>query len=339
VREEYLMTSDGLPRHLDMEVARVEFEALITDLLAGTLAALDAALRDAGIEAGDLDRILLVGGSTRLPLVWQMVRDHTGLEPEIAINPDEAVALGAAVQAAIIAGEPLEAILVDVTPHSLGIAVAEWQVGQLVPDRFNVIVPRNTTIPTTRADVYSALYPDQTEIKIEVYQGEHPVASRNTLLGEFLFEHLRPEVPGQPARVQVEFTFDIDGILHVAAVDRGSGQQARMSVRAAHTRLSAADIESARAGLEELEREPWDDEEVEDEEDEEWDSAVTRQPDAAGEALLARARRLAASGQGDSAALVRAIGALEAAMRRGDDQALAAASEDVLDLLYELDEE
>ena len=333
VREEYLMTEGGRPLHLDEELARVEFEGLIDDLVAGTLQSLDQALSDAGLEADDLDRVLFVGGSTRIPLVWNMVRDHTGLEPEIAINPDEAVALGAAVQAAIIAGEPLEAILVDVTAHSLGIAVAEFAFGQIIPDRYSVLIPRNTTIPTSRSEVYSALYPDQTAIEIKIYQGEQSVASRNTLLGEFLFDQLRPEAPGQPPRVTVQFDFDNNGIVQVSAVDRGSGKQANTTVKAAHNLLSAADIESARADLEALD---WDEEEGD--EDEAALATAVREPDPGTQALLTRARRAVASGRGDTTALAAAIADLEAAVRGGDRDTIEDRAEALLDLLYELDE-
>ena len=129
VREEYLLEQNGQALHLEDEVSRHDFEGLIHDLLEGTLTAFDQALEDAGLKASDLDKLLFVGGSTRIPLVWEMVAAHTGLEPMVEVNPDEAVALGAGVQAAIIAGEPLEAVLVDVTPHSLGIEVAEWYWG------------------------------------------------------------------------------------------------------------------------------------------------------------------------------------------------------------------
>jgi molecular chaperone DnaK len=327
VREEYLLTESGRPMHLDVELARGEFEDLIGDLLEGTLEAFDAALRDAGLETGDLDRILFVGGSTRIPLVWQLVREHTDLEPEIAVNPDEAVALGAAVQAAIVAGEPLEAILVDVTPHSLGIEVAEWELGQLVPDHYSVLIHRNTTIPTSRSEVYSAVHPDQRAIAVKIYQGEHPVASRNTLLGDFLFDQLRPEAPGLPPRITVQFDFDIDGIVHVSAVDRGSGKQARTSVKAARAQLSPADIAGARADLELLEQDDWDDE------------AAGTVSDPATLALLARARGAVERGAGDSAALEQAIAELEAAVSAGDEEAVEERSEALLDLLYELDEE
>jgi molecular chaperone DnaK len=346
VREEYLLSQDGRPLHLDLEIARSEFEALIGDLLQGTIDSLEQALNDAGIGAEELSRVLFVGGSTRIPLVWQLVREATGLEPEVAINPDEAVALGAAVQAAIIAGEPLDAILVDVTPHSLGIEVAEWQFGQLVPDRYNVIIPRNTTIPTSRSEVYSAISPEQSAIEVKVYQGEHPVASRNTLLGDFMFENLRPESPGTPPRITVQFDFDINGILQVSAVDRGSGKQAGVKVHAARARLSAAEITSARAALDELELEPGfdlldaDDDEAELEE--ETGGRALPAPRASSLetlGLLARARRAVARASVDTTALQAAIGALGDAISRDDDAAVIARSDELLDLLYELDEE
>ena len=347
VREEYLLSQDGRPLHLDVEIARSEFEALISELLQGTIASLEQALSDAGIAADELTRVLFVGGSTRIPLVWELVRDATGLEPEVAINPDEAVALGAAVQAAIIAGEPLDAILVDVTPHSLGIEVAEFQFGQIVPDRYNVIIPRNTTIPTTRSEVYSAITPEQSAIQVKVYQGEQPVASRNTLLGEFMFENLRPESPGTPPRITVQFDFDINGILNVSATDRGSGKQASVKVRAARERLSASEIVSARAALDELEIDAdYDILDPDDDADELEEAAalpaLPSAPRASGLetlGLLARARRAVSRASGDTSALQAAIGALGDAISRDDDAAIAARSDELLDLLYDLDEE
>ena len=196
--------------------------------------------------------MLFVGGSTRIPLVWEMVAEHAGLEPQVEINPDEAVALGAGVQAAIIAGEPLDAILVDVTPHTLGIEVAEMRFGRMVADRYGPIIHRNTTMPTTRAQVFSALYPDQTAIEVKVYQGENTIASQNTLLGEFLFDDLEPEIAGLPPSITVQFDLDVNGILNVTAVDRGSGQAKQTTLRAAHTRLSPNDRAAASQRIDEL---------------------------------------------------------------------------------------
>lgn len=337
VQEEYLLTVEGRPLHLDVELERAEFEEAIDDLLAGTIESLEAALSDAGITADELDKVLFVGGSTRIPLVWELVRDATGIEPAVAINPDEAVALGAAVQAAIIAGEPLDAILVDVTSHSLGIEVAELEGGRMIPDRYSVIIPRNTSVPTSRAESYSALHPSQTTIDLKVYQGEHAVASRNTLLGEFRFEQLRPEGPGLPPRITVQFDFDIDGIVRVSAVDKGSGKQINASVHAAHARLSPAAIAGARADLDELELAELD------------PAAFTAPllepapPSTAGMSLetlslLGRAQRTLKANPGH-AELAATIAALEAAARAGDAEGVAAASEAMLDILYELDDE
>jgi len=336
VREEYLLTEGGRPLHLDVEVARADFESLIDDLLEGTLRSLDAALAGAGVTAADLDHILFVGGSTRIPLVGQMVYAHTGIEPETAINPDEAVALGAAVQAAIIAGEPLDAILVDVTPHSLGIAVADWQFGMLVPDLYSVLIERNTTIPTTRSEVYTALTPDQTAIEIKIYQGEHTVASRNTMLGAFMFDQLRPEAAGQPPRVTVQFDFDVDGIVHVSAVDRGSGKTANTTVTATHTRLNPAEIAQTRTDLEALEFADWDEEPEGD--DEVGAAGVLEQMSSQVSGLLDRARRVVARGVGDTTALEAAIVGLETAAHAGEQTVIDERTEALLDALYDMDD-
>jgi molecular chaperone DnaK len=266
-----------------------------------------------------------------------MVHNHTSIEPEMAVNPDEAVALGAAVQAAIVAGEPIDAILVDVTPHSLGIEVAEWQFGELVTDRYSVIIQRNTTIPTSRSEVYSALHPGQAAIEIKVYQGELPVASRNTLLGEFLFEDLRSEVAGQPPRVTVQFDFDVNGMLHVSAIDRGSGKQARMSVKASRAQLSPADISRTRSDLEALDL-------AHDTYDADIEEAKDTSVQTAGglelSGLLERARRAQQRTSGvTSADLQVAIHDLEDAMQRGGPEAVEERAERLLDLLYELEDD
>ena len=254
VREEYLLEHEGKPLHLDVEIARDTFEELILDLVEGTLRSFDQALSDAGLRASDLDRVLFVGGSTRIPLVWRMVAVHTGIEPMTEVNPDEAVALGAGVQAAIVAGEPIETILVDLTPHSLGIAVAQVDRGRLTSDRFSVVIRRNTALPTRRSEVYYAVHPSQTAINIEVYQGEASVASQNTLLGEFLFEDLGRAPFGQLPTVTVEFDLDLNGILQVSATDRNSRRVEQRVLQAAHTRLSPAELSAGSLRLSELEQ-------------------------------------------------------------------------------------
>ena len=316
VREEYLMEENRRPLHLDVEVARHEFEDLIKDLLTGTLTAFDAALRDAGLTKGDLDKVLFVGGSTRIPLVWELVTEHVALEPMMEINPDEAVALGAGVQAALIAGEPLNAILVDVTPHTLGIEVAEFQFGRVIPDQFGPIIRRNTTLPTTRAQVFSALYPDQTAIKVKVYQGESTIASENTLLGEFLFEDLEQEIDGLPPRVTVQFDLDVNGILNVSAADRGSGQVKQTTLRATHTRLSPSDKAAASQHIDEL-----------------WKASET----VAVDPVLQRARAWVQSEERQVHDLADLVKRLEEAEQAGQRDEAARLREELTDLLYELE--
>lgn len=290
---------------------------MILPLLEGTLASVDQALNDAGLKASNLDKVIFVGGSTRIPLVWELVANHVDLQPHMEINPDEAVALGAGVQSAIIAGEPLNAILVDVTAHSLGIEIAEFRFGQFIPDRYNVILHRNTTIPTTRAQVYSALFPDQTTVQIKVYQGESPVASQNTLLGEFMFEHLKSEAPGLPPRVTVQFDLDVNGILRVSAVDRGSNRQASVTVKAEHIPLSPAQKEEAQALVAALEQE-------------------LAGRDVA--ALLARARRMLSERGEGLDRLEEVVEELEEAVRDGHMDRREQLTDELTDLLYELEE-
>lgn len=262
-------------------------------------------------------RYYLWGGSTRIPIVWELVAEHIGLEPHLEVNPDEAVALGAGVQAAIIAGEPLDAILVDVTAHSLGIEVAEFAFGELVPDRYNIILRRNTTIPTGKAQVYSALFPDQTAIELKIYQGESEVASENTLLGEFTFDQLKPEAPGLPPRVTVNFDLDLNGLLRVSAIDRGSQRQAELTVKAQHLPLSPAQKQAARERVEGLEI----------------DEAEQLQ------VLLARARRLLLERGAGLERLSDVVAELEEAMDAERTEEQEHLEEELTDLLYELDEE
>jgi len=215
IREEYIAEKRGVPLHIEYEVSRQQFEEAIADLLERTLVSIDRVLSDAELTPSDIDQVLLVGGSTRIPAVWEMVADHLDVEPHMSINPEEVVALGAGVQAGIVAGKPIDAILVDVTPYSLGIEVAEVRRGRVVPDLYNIIIRRNTTIPVTREEVYFTLHPEQDTVEIKVYQGESPVASENTLLGKFTITDLEPERPGELAAVTVQFDFGVDGILRV----------------------------------------------------------------------------------------------------------------------------
>ncbi|MEA3375446.1 MAG: Hsp70 family protein [Chloroflexota bacterium] len=246
IREEYIAEKRGVPLHVEYEVSRQQFERAIAHLLEQTLVSVDRVLGDAELTPNDIDQVFLVGGSTRVPAVWDMVAGYLDIEPHMSINPEEVVALGAGVQAGIVAGKSIDAILVDVTPYSLGIEVAELRRGRVVPDLYNVIIRRNTTIPVTREEVYSTLHPDQDTVQIKVYQGESPVASENTLLGKFTITDLEPERPGELATVTVQFDFGVDGILKVTARDRNTGQEKKITVDAPLARLSETEILKAR---------------------------------------------------------------------------------------------
>lgn len=321
VREAYIAEKDGTPLHIEREVSRSEFVDLIKDLLEGTIQHIDRALADAELTAGDIDKVLLVGGSTRIPAVRELVANRLGLEPHMEVNPDEVVALGAAVQGGIIAGEEIDAILVDVTPHSLGIEVAEWSyTGQPIPDRYQVLIPRNTTIPTTKAEVFRTLFPDQDKVHIKVYQGENPVASQNRLLGEFLVEGLKPPRPGGHPEATVQFTFDIDGILHVTVTDRQTKKVSELTVRASRTRMSVAEKEEARRQMEA------------------WEPANEMDEELA--ALLARARSALSSDLGVEGAeeLQQLIEAVEQAWRDGDKERQEKLVDELIDLLFDIEE-
>jgi molecular chaperone DnaK len=182
-------------------------------------------LKDADTQAAALDAVLLVGGSTRIPAVRDLVAAELGCEPRQEVHPELAVALGAAVSGALADGLDVGTVLVDVCPHSLGVAAVALQAGALSHDVFIPLIPRNTVVPVTRSEFFYTLTPDQTAVDVEVYQGEELVASRNTRLGEVRFTGLSRSADGGPREVLVHFDYDVNGILHVAAVDRRSDKR------------------------------------------------------------------------------------------------------------------
>jgi len=322
IKEEYIAEKHGVPLHMEYEVSREEFVQAIGDLLGETIESVDRVLSDAQVEAEALSHVLLVGGSTRIPAVWELVADRLRTEPQMTINPEEAVALGAGVQAGIIAGEPIDAILVDVTPHSLGIEVVEQRLGLLVPDCYSVLIRRNTTIPVTREEVYSTLHPEQDTVRIRIYQGEQPTASENTLLGEFLIDGLKPERPGELAKVTVQFDLDVNGILDVTARDRHTGQEKRVTIQASQARLSESEIVAARERFAETE-------------------AYSPPVPSTGVAKwVERARRVMARDDlepEDRQELQALLTDLQAAQTAGDDDRVANLLEELLDLLFDLE--
>jgi molecular chaperone DnaK len=252
VREPYLVSQGKSALHLEVELSRETFEGLIEPLLSDTLEAIDRALEDAGMAASDLDQVILVGGSTRIPLVQNMVAAHLGQTPIDGIQPDLCVGLGAAIQAGVLSGEAVEAILVDVIPHSLGIAAAMSTPIGSVPGLFSIVIPRNSVIPVSRSQVYSTMTDSQETVEIEVFQGENRIARENVPLGSFRVEGLPPR-PAGGIQVEVHFDFDHNGILAVTATEKGKGQQSTLIVDDATTgRLSTQELTKSRTEIESL---------------------------------------------------------------------------------------
>jgi len=233
----FIAADQAGPRHLQRELSRGELEAACRDLIEALEVPCRKALADARLAPGDIDQVLLVGGMTRMPAVAAKVVDIFGKPPSKGVNPDEIVAMGAAVQSGIVGGELTDVVLLDVTPHSLGVRVAG--------DRTSVVIPANTTIPTREEKVFATTEDEQTFVAIEVVQGDSPRASDNRLLGRFVLGDL----PGRPAgrvRVAVAFTLDADGLLEVTATESETGRAASVQIEA-KSGLSSADIERLRA--------------------------------------------------------------------------------------------
>ena len=325
VREEYIAEKRGVPLHVEYEISRQEFEQAIGDLLDKTMVSVDRVLSDADVSPGEINQVLLVGGSTCIPAVWEMTASYLGVEPHMSINPEEAVALGAGVQAGIIAGKPIEAILVDVTPYSLGIEIAEICMGRIVSDRYNVLIRRNTTIPVTKEEVYYTIHPDQDTVEIKVYQGESAVASENTLLGKFMITDLEPERPGELAKVTVRFDFGVDGILKVTARDRHTGQEKDITVDAPMARLSEKEILKAQSRVTDAFLPSGE--------------VMALSPDTA--ALVERAEQLLENNglePGDWDALSILLADIREAQAAGDVKELGRLQEALLDILFDLEE-
>jgi molecular chaperone DnaK len=229
----FLAVGKSGPLHLVREIKRSEVEVLCKELLEKLRAPCEQALADARLTARDIDQVVLVGGMTRMPAVQARVEEIFGKKPSKGVNPDESVAMGAATQSAIVGGELQEVILLDVTPHSMGIKVAG--------DKMSVIIPRNTTIPTRERKVFSTTEDGQDFVAIEVFQGEDAVATRNRGLGRFVLGDL-PRMPAGAVRVEVSFTMDADGILHVSATELTSGRAASVTIQA-QGGLSQSDVE------------------------------------------------------------------------------------------------
>uniref|UniRef100_A0A8C9J2N8 Heat shock protein 70 n=1 Tax=Piliocolobus tephrosceles TaxID=591936 RepID=A0A8C9J2N8_9PRIM len=230
----YLTMDSSGPKHLNMKLTRAQFEGIVTDLIRRTITPCQKAMQDAEVTKSDIGEVILVGGMTRMPKVQQTVQDFSGRAPGKAVNPDEAVPIGVAIQGGVLASDVTDVLLLDVTPLSRGI--------ETLPGVFTKLINRNTTIPTKKSQVFSTAADDQTQVETKVCQGEREMAGDNKFLGQFTLIGIPPAPRGVP---QIEVTFDIDasGIIHVSAKDKGTGHEQQIVIQSSGG-LSKDDIEN-----------------------------------------------------------------------------------------------
>jgi molecular chaperone DnaK len=233
----YITAVDGVPKHLVVKLSRSKFEQITDDLVKRTVEPCRQALKDAGMTANDIDEVILVGGSTRIPRIQTVVEEFFGKKPNKGVNPDEVVAIGAAIQGGVLTGETKDVLLLDVTPLSLGI--------ETMGGVYDVVIEANTTIPSKKSKVYSTAADNQPSVEIHILQGERPMARDNRSVGRFILDGIPPAPRGVP-QVEVSFDIDANGILSVSAVDKGTGKKQDIRIEAS-TGLSKEEVARMKA--------------------------------------------------------------------------------------------
>jgi molecular chaperone DnaK (HSP70) len=359
VREEALISRAGVPLHLDLEVTREEYEAMIRPLVEKTLESVSTALQDASKTARDLDAILLVGGSTRTPLVSRLLCERTGIQPREEIHPDLCVALGAGVLASRLAGHEVERVLVDVSPYSFGISYLGERGGAPYSYCYKPIIRRNGALPLTRTERFYTSVPYQDTVHVCVYEGEDEDALRNILIGDFKIEDLKPVA--EQNEVLCRMSLDLDGILNVTAMEKCTGKSKHVTIARALESKSEAEMAEARRRLEALYKTHREQDETGDAFDPEFEDLVEAQEtfgdaaeaDATGALLLQPSAHLEANTASEGRRLVdrsrqlieqmheddreEAISLneqIESAIAGGDESALAEAAEELRELLF-----
>ena len=305
------------PKHLEMTLSRARFEEMTADLIERTVAPTRRALEDSGLTAGEIDKVLLVGGSTRMPMVHRKIRELLGKDPTKGINPDECVAAGAAIQGAILSGEHRDIVLVDVTPLSLGL--------ETLGGVFTKVIERNTAIPVSKSQIFTTASNNQSEVEIKVLQGERAMAADNVRLGKFSLDGIPPAPRGVP-QIEVTFNIDVNGILNVSARDGSTGKAQNISIHSSN--LSREDMETMKASAEEFA-----------EEDRKKKEAAETRNGADG-AVYAAERFLAENGgtmaRGDRERLSAAREELRRRLAGGDLQSIRGAAQELEQIMQEL---
>jgi molecular chaperone DnaK len=233
INQPFITTDQSGPKHLVMKITRANLENLVMDLVDKTFKACSQALKDSGFSKNDINEVVLVGGMTKMPLVQKKVEEFFGKKPNISVNPDEVVAIGAAVQAGVLQGDVKDILLLDVTPLTLGL--------ETLGGVLTALIPRNTTIPTSKSQIFSTAADNQTSVDVRVFQGERPMANDNKLLGQFILSGIPPAPRGIP-QIEVSFDIDANGILHVKAVDKATNKEQSITITSS-SGLSKEEIE------------------------------------------------------------------------------------------------
>ena len=327
IEEEHLLEKQGNPVHLSLELAREVYEEMITPFIDQTMQAIHTALDGAGLRVTDMDEILLVGGSTKTPIVRNRLERDLKLQVRLEVDPDLCVASGAAIQAGMIGGESVSAVLVDVTPYTFGTSALGELNGNFYPECFVPIIKKNTPIPVTRSESFFATHDGQSKVKVSVYQGEHEDALKNKAMGSFMIEGLKNVKEGDA--IISTFSLDINGILHVTGMEKRTGKKESLRIDNAISRFQEEELEQAKQHIDTLFSDESHSESSSD------PAAASQMPDPA---LLEKARNLRDSLEDDDQEDIdEVIGELEQAIATGDSSKIQQATEELSDLIYYLE--